>query len=147
MKPGKVQAKALCLIQQASRLLVTEYYDNVKQKTFYRPLGGTIEFGETGSETVAREMLEEIHTRVNNIRYLGTLENIFIYNGQKGHQIMRVYSADLADQSLYDIPVIPAQEDADEPLKVVWMPIDDFRQNRAILYPDGILDLLPAARS
>ncbi len=143
MKPGKVQAKAICLIQQAGRLLVAEYYDEVKRNTFYRPLGGTIKFGEVGAETIAREMMEEIHARVENVRYLGIFENIFIYNGQKGHQIMLVYAGDLTDRNLYDLAILSAQEDDGQEFKAVWMPTDEFRQGRAIIYPDGILDLLP----
>jgi len=144
LKPGKVQVKAICLIQHADRLLVTEYHDEVKRNTFYRPLGGTIEFGELGSETIAREMMEEIHARVEAIRYLGTLENIFIYNGQKGHQIMLVYAGDLTDRDLYDVPILSAHEDDGQEFKAVWMPVKEFRQGRTIIYPDGILDLLPA---
>jgi ADP-ribose pyrophosphatase YjhB (NUDIX family) len=142
MRPGKVQAKAICLIQHAGRLLVSEGYDEVKRDTFYRPLGGTIEFGELGSETIAREMMEEIHAQVENIRYLGTLENVFVYNGQKGHQIMLVYAGDLTDRHLNDLAVLSAYEDDGQEFKAVWMPIEDFRKRRATLYPDGILDLL-----
>ena len=32
----------------------------MKGQIFYRPLGGVIEFGERGAETVARELKEEI---------------------------------------------------------------------------------------
>jgi 8-oxo-dGTP pyrophosphatase MutT (NUDIX family) len=143
MKPGKVRATAICLIQHADRLLVTEYHDEVKCNTYYRPLGGAIEFGEYGSETVVRELMEEIDAKVENIRYLGTVENIFISNGQKGHQIMLVYSGDLTDRGFYDKPVLLAHEDDGQEFKAVWMPIKEFRQGRAIIYPDGILDLLP----
>jgi 8-oxo-dGTP pyrophosphatase MutT (NUDIX family) len=143
MKPGKVRATAICLIQHADRLLVTEYYDEIKQNTYYRPLGGGIEFGEYGSDTIARELMEEIHAQVENIHYLGTLENIFTSNGQKGHQIMLVYSGDLADQSLYDVEEIKAHEDNGQEYKAVWMAADAFRQGQEILYPDGILDLIP----
>ena len=142
MKPGKVRALAICLIQHAGCLLVAEGYDEVKHNTFYRPLGGTIEFGETGGETVARELIEEIHAQVVGIRYLGTLENIFVYNGQKGHEIVRIYAGELADRHLYEQPVLSAHEDDGEEFRAVWMPIDDFRQGQAILYPDGVLDLL-----
>ena len=145
MKPGKVRALAICLVVRAGRLLVAEYHDAVKHDTFYRPLGGTIEFGERGSETVAREFMEEIHARLENIHYLGTLENIFIYNGQNGHEIVRIYSGNLADQRLYAMALIPAHEDDGEEFPVVWKDLAGFRNRQAILYPDGVLDLLPEA--
>jgi 8-oxo-dGTP pyrophosphatase MutT (NUDIX family) len=143
MKPGIVRATAIFLIEHAGRLLVTEYHDEVKQNTYYRPLGGRIEFGEYGSETIARELMEEIHAGVENIRYLGTVENIFTSNGQKGHQIMLVYAGDLIDRGFYDQPVILVHEDDGQEFKAVWMLVNEFQQGRAIIYPDGILDLLP----
>ena len=144
INPGKVKAKAICLIQHADRLLVTEYHDEDKPNTYYyRPLGGTIEFGEYGSETVARELMEEIQAEIENIHYVGTLENIFVSNGEKAHQIMLVFTGSLADRSFYDKPVILAQEDNGQEFRAVWVPIEEFIQGQAILYPEGILDLLP----
>jgi 8-oxo-dGTP pyrophosphatase MutT (NUDIX family) len=144
MKPGKVRATAICLIQHAGRLLVTQYHDDIKQNTYYRPLGGAIEFGEYGAETIKRELMEEIQAPVENIQYAGIRENIFTSNGQKGHQIMLVYTGDLADPRFFDQPVILAHEDDGQEFKVVWIPVEEFRQGQAIIYPDGILDLLPA---
>lgn len=142
MKPGKVRSIAICVIQDGGRILVSEGYDEVKRNIFYRPLGGTIEFGETGAETVVREFMEEIRAEVTAIRYLGTLENIFVYDGQKGHEIVLVYAGELADRRFYLQPRIEAQEDDGQVFKAVWMPIDDFQNGRAILYPDRILSLL-----
>src|SRR5437773_12568037 len=51
---------ALAVIRDADRLLLSEVPDAVKNVVGYRPLGGTIEFGERGHETVAREIREEI---------------------------------------------------------------------------------------
>ena len=54
----------------------------IKDETFYRPIGGRIEFGERGAETVAREIREEINAEVANLVYLGALENIFTYESK-----------------------------------------------------------------
>jgi 8-oxo-dGTP pyrophosphatase MutT (NUDIX family) len=145
MKPGKVRPLAICLIQNRGRLLVGEGYDQVKRSTFYRPLGGKIEFGERGAETIAREFMEEIRTRVVKIRLLGVLENIFVFNGEKGHEICLVYAGELDDGRLYDQPEIALIEDNGEEFIAVWIPIEDFRLGKAIIYPDGILDLLPTS--
>ena len=143
MKPGKVRALAICLVQHDSKILVAEYHHKLKGDTFYRPLGGTIEFGERGSGAVAREFMEEIHARLGQIQYLGTLENIFTYNEQMGHEIVMVYSGVLVDQHLYALPVITAHEDDGGEFPAVWMPIEGFRKGQATLYPDHVLDLLP----
>ena len=49
----KIRPLAIALIFHEDRLLVMECFDNVKQEIFYRPLGGGIEFSETG-ETIRR---------------------------------------------------------------------------------------------
>ena len=142
MKPGKVRAIAICIIQHAGRLLVAEGFDEVKKSKFYRPLGGKIEFGERGAETIAREFMEEIDARVTDIRYLGTVENIFTYDGQMGHEIVLVYAGSLADAVLYEQPGLAAHEDDGSAFRAVWMPLDDFRNGRAVVYPDGVLELV-----
>ena len=76
----QIRAKALGVIQHEGRLLVFEGYDSVKDETYYRPLGGGIEFGETGAQAMAREIREEIGAEVTNVRYLGLSENIFTCN-------------------------------------------------------------------
>ena len=78
-QPKRIRPLALGIFRHDGRLLVFEGHDPVKDETFYRPLGGGIEFGETGAQAMAREMREEIGAEVTNVRYLGLCENIFTY--------------------------------------------------------------------
>ena len=48
MKPNRVRTIAICVFKKGGRIFVAEGYDPAKQETFYRPLGGRIEFGERG---------------------------------------------------------------------------------------------------
>ena len=73
MKKDAIRAIAICVFRHGDKILAAEGFDSIKQQTFYRPLGGTIEFGEHSSETVRRELLEELGAEVTNLRYLGTL--------------------------------------------------------------------------
>jgi 8-oxo-dGTP pyrophosphatase MutT (NUDIX family) len=144
MKTGKVRPLAICIFRRGDRILAAEGYDSVKGETFYRPLGGRIEFGEYGYQTVARELREEIGAEVKNLRYLGTLENIFIYNGQPGHEIVLVYDGDLVDEALYQCETILGHEAGagDDGFTAVWKTLDFFEQGKAPLYPAGLLELL-----
>jgi 8-oxo-dGTP pyrophosphatase MutT (NUDIX family) len=145
MTPGAIRAIAICVFRDGDRVLLGEGYDTSKKQAFYRPLGGTIEFGERSIETVARELREEIGAEVVNLRYLGTNENIFTYEGNTGHEIVRIYEGDLADRSFYEVDSIDGHEDTpDGPLafKAVWMPIAHFVEGLSPLYPDGLLELL-----
>ena len=57
-KPGEIRVIVLGLIQDGDRLFVSEGYDPVKQQTFYRALGGGVDFGETSHAALQREFHE-----------------------------------------------------------------------------------------
>jgi 8-oxo-dGTP pyrophosphatase MutT (NUDIX family) len=101
MRGEKVRPIAICVCQDSNRILVGEGHDRKKGETFYRPLGGTIEFGECGEETVQREFLEEINADLTDVRFLGLLENIFSYEAKREPELVLVYDGRLHDASLY----------------------------------------------
>ena len=63
------------------RILVGHAYDAVKQDHYCRPLGGGIEFGERGADAIVREIREELGAEIEDVRRLGTLENLFTGGG------------------------------------------------------------------
>ncbi|MFZ5877777.1 MAG: NUDIX hydrolase [Chloroflexota bacterium] len=141
----KIRPLAICLFRRGERILVMEGYDPTKRERFFRPLGGGIEFGERGWETVQRELREEIQAEAQDIRYLFTLENIFTFNGQRGHEIVLVYDGSLGDESLYEREVIEGTEYdpfCKTPMRARWMRADEFGKGGAILYPIGLLERL-----
>lgn len=143
MKKNRIRPLAICVFRNNGRILVAEGYDPVKKQTFYRPLGGAIEFGERSEDTVRRELMEEIGAEVGDAWYLGTLENIFVFNGAPGHEIVQVYDGVLTEPGLYEQAVIEGREaDVDESFKAVWMQLDEFVGGRSVLYPTGLLELL-----
>ena len=142
MVSGIVRPIALCVVRHDEKLLVFEGYDTAKKDHFYRPLGGTIEFGEPSAIAAAREMAEELNTEVRNIRWLGVLENIFTVHGQTGHEIVMLYEADFVDEDMYRRSPIWGQEDDGSPIKAVWKPMADFRAGRGRLVPEGLLAIL-----
>lgn len=145
MKKRRVRPLAICVFRHHDRILVMEGYDPVKKQTFYRPLGGGIEFGEKAEDTVRRELEEELNVKVGEVRYLGTLENIFTFNAIPGHEIVMVHDGVLIDSGLYDQAVIVGEEaQADETFTAVWKDLDEFGEGRSILYPPGLLELLAA---
>jgi len=119
--------------------------DPVKAEVFYRPLGGGIEFGETGETAIRREIREEIGAELVNIRPLGALENIFTYDGGPGHEIVLLFDADLLDTEIYHVEQIAGLEADGGALTVTWKPLVDFRGGDR-LYPEGLLSLLDANR-
>ena len=131
---------ALAVPRRGADLLVFEYHDPTKDQTFYRPLGGGIEFGETAESAVRRELREELGVDLLDVRHLGVLENIFHGFGRDGHEIAFVFSCRLADQTLYERDVVGEVLD-DAGTKIMWRPLGGFRADRP-LYPAGLADLL-----
>jgi 8-oxo-dGTP pyrophosphatase MutT (NUDIX family) len=142
MKPGKVRPIAIGVFQNNNRILVSEGLDTVKKQAFYRPLGGRIEFGEFGYQTVIREIKEEIQAEVTNLRYLGTIENIFIYDGEKGHEIILIYDGDFVDPDFYDQEIISGLEDDGTQITAVWKSLPEIKTGDIPLYPTGLMQLL-----
>ncbi len=142
MKPGQIRPIAIGIFRRGDQLLVFEGYDPASGEVFYRPLGGAIEFGEYGHQTLAREVREEIGAEIENLRYLGLSENLFGFGGQLGHEIVLIYEGDLVDSAVREQDAMTGREDDGSPMKVLWVPLARFQNGEAILYPDGLLDLL-----
>ena len=143
MNPNALRPLAICVFQHDGRVLACECIDPVQPQTFYRPLGGAAHFGEYSADTLARELREELGAAVTGLRYLGMLENVFTYNGQRGHEIVIVYDGAFVDRALYDRPWLDGAEDSGTPFRAVWLPLADCRRPAAPpVYPTGLLELL-----
>lgn len=139
IRPDIIRPIAICVCRDARRILVTEF--RTKGHLYYRPIGGTIEFGERGEEAVRREFREEIAAELTQVRYLGTLENIYTDEGRRGHEIVLVYDGRLADTGLYQQEVIQGDEGG-VPFRAVWKEMNAFGPGMPPVYPDGLLRLL-----
>ena len=91
----EIRPLAVAVVAKGDRVLAIKGYDDIKKQTFYRLVGGGIEFGEKGEETIKREFMEELGFEPLNICYMKTVENIFEFNGKKGHEVILVYRAEL----------------------------------------------------
>ena len=142
LKAGAIRPLALCVIWRGEAVLVFEGHDRVKGTTFYRLLGGGIEFGERGHETAAREFREELGAEITGLRPLGVLENIFQFEDMAGHEIALIYEGRFADPAWYAREEMTAREPGDLSWRVLWLPLAEARAGRALLYPDGLMELL-----
>jgi len=142
MQSGVIRPLAIGIFRHDGKILVGEGYDSVKAQTFYRPLGGKIEFGERGIETLYRELREELQAEIADVRYLGTLESIFVCDGRPGHQIVMVYEARFVTPEFYNGEVVSGVEDDGTPFRAVWFSLAEFKAGAAPLYPDGLLELI-----
>ena len=131
---GEVKLKAMCFFERDGKLLVSKGFDTVKKEYFYRPLGGHVDFFETAEAGIRREIQEELGSGINNLKLLATIENLFTYQGDKGHEIVFLYSGDLAREELYKTNPIKIVE-PDHEFGASWIPIKDILSGQVPLYP------------
>lgn len=135
---------AIALIIREGYILVAESTGRVDGVVFYRPPGGGIEYGEYAEDALRRELREELAAELVNVQYLDTIENIFTLGGNVGHELVRLYTAELADSALYEFSlrcrILDGLPNDDE--VICWQPLARFRAGDAPLYPDGLLDYI-----
>nr|WP_218891053.1 NUDIX domain-containing protein [Actinomycetospora corticicola] len=132
------------IVRRGDDLLVLEGHDAVRGHTFYRPLGGGIEFGELSEQALHREFREELDVALTDVARVGVLENVFEFEGRPGHEIVVLYTASIADPAFYDRP--DPGPILDEGTPVRWLPLRDVVAGRAVLYPEGLLELLSSGQ-
>ena len=117
------------------KILVSEGYDKVKKQTFYRCLGGGIEFLETSQEALKREYKEELGIDIIVEDFCGISENIFTYQGKNAHELILVYNIKIQDKDVrekYHIIDDNCESDA------YWIDVNEFKNNKKIIYPEQI---------
>lgn len=131
----EIRPIALGLAIKNNKLLVSEGFDKVKNETFYRCLGGGIEFLEKSEEALKREFLEEINVDITVKDFLGISENIFTYQGKKAHELILFYSIEISDKNYQEeYKVIDNHGET----IAKWIDINEFKNKNKILYPEEV---------
>lgn len=137
----KYRASSLCIIWKDDSILL-EQFPKGNGVITYRPVGGTIKYGEDSITTVIREVKEEINHDIIDPKLLGIVENIFPYYGEIGHEFDFIYEAKLSDEAAYENDVIQGVE-GEKKFVAVWKKLSDFKDNpRVKLVPDGLYEML-----
>lgn len=137
------RANALGLIIKDKSILLEEQFGKHSKGIgyYYRPIGGTIEFGERSDETIIREFNEEIGVEIVVSAYISCLENIFMIEGKMGHEITQIYLINFKNEKLYAKENFKVSEGRKETY-AKWVPIEEVISGDLILYPDGLVKLM-----
>ena len=138
---NRIRVIAICVFRNEKKILVTQAFDLVKNQTFYRPVGGGVEFGEKSEDTIHREIMEELKQEVTELHYLATFENIFVFNEEAGHEIVQVYDGKFVNSELYDYPELNGFEEGAGQFQAIWKDLEEFNP-QSPLYPDGLQGML-----
>lgn len=127
-----IRPLAVAVVRNGNKVLAMKAYDQKKKQTFYRLLGGGIEFGEKAEDAVIREWQEELGVTINITARLGVEESIFTYEGWQGHEIVFFFAAELPQASDYgrEFKII---EKGGETSEIVWVEVNEDNA----VYPEG----------
>ena len=142
-KPQRIRPISICLFRKDNKILVSECFDSIKQEYFCRPLGGGIEFGESSQEAMLREIDEEMALEVENLRLIKVIENIFVYEGKQGHEVVFVYDAEFVDQSWYEKEELTCYESSIKTkFTARWLSLAEIKNQNIRLVPDALESVL-----
>jgi|SRR3989344_3237143 len=94
-----------------------------KKANYYFLPGGHVEFGESTSIALAREIREELGVRSKNIKFLTLMENIFRYRKGVAHEINFIYRVSLKDNN------VRAMENH---LQFSWIPLKELCKHKVL---------------
>ena len=143
MPSKNIKVKSILLVaRNETEIFVFEGYDSVKKDYYYRPIGGTVEFGETSRAALKREVLEETGKEIKINKLVSITENIFTCDGVEGHEIVFVYEGDFLNQEIYKLDECWITEDNGEKLKCKWIAKENFIQFKLRLVPEDLVNKL-----
>ena len=132
---GQIRVLALGVItrEKDGRILATKEFDTKKKQTFYRLIGGGVDFGETAKSALTREFMEELGVEIIIQGAANIQENLFVYEGKQGHEVWFIYGVSFKDRSLYDLDNILFVEDIHKGKSAVW--VDPYEPG-IVIYPN-----------
>lgn len=148
-----IRTVCLCLLQHDQRFLFQRIENVHQSKTMYRPIGGTMEYGESSLVTVRREVKEEIHVDIVDPVLQYVIENHFEYTEQDqatgtavqglGHEITFIYSAHVDDPLFYKQDIVYGIESNEVSYEAEWKTLHELKEDpHALVIPEGLLELL-----
>lgn len=136
-----IRPVALGVLRRNDEVLLARHYDPKIDEEFYRPIGGGFEFGEHSRDAVVREFAEELGVEFRVDSHVGTFERAFEFDGNRGHEVWRVYEGTVAEDWPYERDEFEGEEpENDETFPVEWVAVSDLRD--AVVYPEELPDLL-----
>jgi ADP-ribose pyrophosphatase YjhB (NUDIX family) len=138
---ASIRTVAVAICRSGDRLLVERGHDPVNGLQFSRAIGGKVEFGELALAALRREWREEFGLELDNVTAVGVLQNIFMYEGRPGHEIVFAHVAQPVDAWVYALDQWESTDTDGRRHVATWMTPAQLRERP--LLPAGLIELLP----
>lgn len=141
--PQHVKVKAIGLHWRAGKLLAAEVFDDHGQLKGVRPLGGSVEFGESWQTALAREFKEELGVAIEVAGPPLVMENIYTHHGATGHEVLFIGEVRFDAQAFAGLDVIEFFEDSAAPCTARWFDLAELDlPDGPALFPAGLKEVL-----
>lgn len=137
----RIRVKVLGLAWRGEALLAAEIEDSAGRVRGVRPLGGSIDFGETRDAALVREFGEGLGCLVTPTGPWHAFENIYEHEGATGHEYVFARGIILGDASLYERDEIRYLESDESDCRAGWY-MPHALPDGVELYPAGLAALL-----
>lgn len=135
-----IRVKTLAWLQDGDDIFVVKMHDSAKGDDYFRPIGGSVEFGETTRDALLRETQEELGTSLSITGKPLVIENLFTCDGEHGHEIDYVYPSRFIDPGFYQRWVYPLLEADGARYEAAWIALSKFLNGELRLVPEALLD-------
>jgi ADP-ribose pyrophosphatase YjhB (NUDIX family) len=136
-----VRPIAIGIVRRGDALLVVAVRDDAGDIKGWRPIGGTIAFGERAADALQREFMEELGEAIENVKPVAAMENIYQHHGTLGHEIVFVFEAAFSNAHACHRESFEFQ-DGGVDNTARWIALARFRSSEERLFPAGLLEQL-----
>ena len=134
-----IRVKALGLHWRDGKLLAAEVRNDAGRIKGFRPLGGSVEFGETARDTVIREFQEELGIPVTITSPPIFFENIYTHEGAAGHEMLVLFEVAFPQGAFAGQDQIRFHENDGTACVAQWCDLDQLdRPGGPQLFPTGL---------
>lgn len=140
----KIRVKSLGLHWRDKRLLAFEVLDDAGTVKGVRPLGGSVEFGESWRDALVREFDEELKIDIIVINEPFVMENIYAHEGEAGHEILFIAEVVFPSGAFETVDEIKFAENNGEICTARWFDLNELDNNGIELFPVGLKDRVTA---
>lgn len=135
---ASIKVKVLGVATRRDEFLVSNVQRDDGRITGVRPLGGSVEFGETRVSALHRELMEELGTAIMITSPWSVLDNIFEHEGVTGHELISVARIQLMNSDYYEQDTFSFREHDGSACQARWMTLEAIHAEGIALYPDGL---------
>lgn len=138
----RIKTKVIGLAFQDGRLLAFEVTDDLGRLRGVRPLGGSIEYGETREDALAREFREELDTRIEITGEWTVFESLYEKDGETRHEFLFAAPIRLLDCNIPTDGGVIYPEGDGTLCTARWFEIEALARGEPRLFPRALLPFL-----